>query len=145
MNIVSRIVGDIRARRDFFAETPGHDHTGKGWYCGGNLLDVDEYDVGAGFDRGPVSVHVKRCTCGDWGVSVYIELPSVPGECRRVWAQLDSEDRFLRPRYGYERYKRQRTHFETQAQAWADSNPERMEHLRALYANVHRSIFGGLL
>jgi hypothetical protein len=110
------ILRALRARRDFFAETPGQDETGRGWYIGGNVLDcapayraaewrTPEYSVGGGFRYGPLSIDATACTCGEWHANFYLYLPTRPrprGGTRRVWAQLWCDER---PRFGYDRWR----------------------------------------
>lgn len=99
----------IRARRDFYVETPGHEWTGRGYYLGGDMLDANEreYSLGGGWQVGRLSVHATFCTCGDWHASLWLELPQREfGVRRRAWAQLWAGER---PRAGLQSLGPQRT------------------------------------
>lgn len=72
--------------RDFYAESPEHDMTGRGWYLGGDMLSARrrEYQLGGGFHVGPIAANAGVCTCGEWHFTVYVYLP----RRRRVFLDL---------------------------------------------------------
>jgi len=53
------ILRALRERRDFFAETPGHDETGRGWYIGGNIGQTQAKDWCSGIAGSGISCDDK--------------------------------------------------------------------------------------